>query len=863
METIAVKHLSFRYPATDRDILRDVSFSVKSGEFVTLCGLSGSGKSTLLRHLKPALTPHGSRSGEILYNGRALSSLSQREQSTLFGFVQQSPDNQIVTDKVWHELSFGLENLGLPQEVIRRRIAETASFFGLQGLIDADVAALSGGQKQLLNLAAVTAMQPKLLLLDEPTSQLDPIAAADFLSCLLRINRELGATVIITEHRLDEVLPVSDRVLVLENGAILSDDTPRRTGQNLKKAQSGCFFSMPAPMRIWDAVGQTEEPCPVTVAQGRGWLERFVAHHPLHPLPPETIPAAGKELVTLKNVWFRYEKNSPDVLKNLSLSVRRGEWLTIMGGNGTGKTTLLRLLNQTLQPYSGKVIANGELCLTLPQNPQALFTGKTVGETLNEALENSSFTEEERRQALSAAVSRCRIASLLGRHPFDLSGGEAQKVALAKLLLLRPKLLLLDEPTKGLDAQYKSTLANILSELTRGGTAVVVISHDMEFCARYSHRCLLLFNGELVAGGTPRAFFGANSFYVTAAARMAKDILPGAVTAEDVMACCTGQSAPAPSDLSEEEPPPDLPKPPQPNKASLLKRIAGVTGALLLLCGVIVNLSGRAQHFPLAVKASLIVVPVVLLMAVFCARGKKTAAPLPEKHPLSKRTIAAAVMILLLIPLTVWLGVTVLQNQKYLFVSLLVMLEAMVPFFLIFEGRRPQARELVLVAVLCALSVAGRSAFAALPQIKPVLAMVIISGAALGGETGFIVGAVTMLVSNIYFGQGSWTPWQMFAAGLVGFLAGVLFRRGVLAANRGMLCLFGLMTAVLIYGGVMNFSSFVLSQAEMNLPTLTAFYVQGLPFDLILAFSTAAFLFFFAEPMLEKLDRIKTKYGIL
>lgn len=862
METIAVKHLSFRYPEADTEVLKDVSFTVNSGEFITLCGLSGSGKSTLLRHLKPALTPHGSRSGEILYNGRDLLSLPLREQSALFGFVQQSPDNQIVTDKVWHELSFGLENMGLPQAVIRRRMAETASFFGLQGMMEADVSTLSGGQKQLLNLAAVMALQPKILLLDEPTSQLDPIASAEFLSCLLRINRELGTTVIITEHHLDEVLPVSDRVLVLENGVILSDDTPLHTGQNLKTAGSGCFFSMPAPMRIWDAVGGTEEACPVTVAQGRTWLEQYAQRHPLYPLPPETIPAAGDPILTLKHVWFRYEKNSPDILKDLSLFVRRGEFLTIMGGNGTGKTTLLQLLNQTLRPYSGKCLTNGALCLTLPQNPQALFTGKTVWETLNDALETVKVSREERTRRLSAVVSRCQLQALLNRHPFDLSGGEAQKIALAKLLLLRPQVLLLDEPTKGLDAQYKQTLGELLLELTREGTAVVMISHDMAFCARYSHRCLLLFNGEAVAGGTPREFFGANSFYVTASARMARDIIPGAVTAEDIIVSCTGKSESKPPNNTVDETPVSFPELPQPKKTPLAKRILGVTGVLLLLCGIVVNLSEWSQHFSPAVNFLFIAVPVILLMPVFGVRGKKKPAPLSKKPKLSKRTIAAAAVVLLFMPLTVWLGVTVLQNQKYLFISLLVMLEAMVPFFLIFEGRRPRARELVLVAVLCALSVAGRAAFAALPQIKPVLAMVIISGAALGGETGFIVGAVTMLVSNIYFGQGAWTPWQMFAAGVVGFLAGVLFRRGILAANRGMLCLFGFITAVVCYGGVMNFASFVLAQAELNLQTLTAFYVQGLPFDLILAFSTAAFLFFFAEPMLEKLDRMKTKYGI-
>lgn len=862
MQAVTVKNLTFRYPETGVDVLRDISFSVESGAFVTLCGLSGSGKSTLLRHLKPALTPFGVRSGEVLLDGKPIGTLSPREQSERIGFVQQSPDNQLVTDKVWHELSFGLENLGLKRDEISRRVAETASFFGIQNLFEAQVQTLSGGQKQLVNLAAVMAMQPQLLLLDEPTAQLDPIAAAEFLACLQRVNRELGVTVIITEHRLDGLLPMSDRVLVLEDGRLISDDIPSRTGGNLRRMGSGCFLSLPAPMRIWDAVAD-DAPCPVTIAEGRAWLHGFAQTHDLHPLEEEAVPPAGETVIALQHVWFRYEKNAPDVLRNLSIEVKRGELLTIMGGNGTGKSTLLSLLSGSRKPYSGKCISNNELILTLPQEPQALFTGKTVWEMLAQALENSGIPQEEREERIKSVVRLCQINGLTARHPFDLSGGEMQKAALAKLLLLRPQVLLLDEPTKGLDAQFKAAFASILQKLVRQGTAVVMISHDMEFCARYSHRCLLLFNGDLVAGGTPRTFFGGNSFYVTAASRMARELIPQAVTAEDVIFACTGQKPETPDNAPDRELPIEIPVKPEKKPLPFWKKLLGGAGLLLLAAGIAENLTPLAQALPLWANLVFVAVPVVLLMIAFGAKSQPPVDLTFEKQKLRKRTIAAVVIVVLLIPFTIFAGVTWLQDQKYLFISLLVLIEGLLPFFMLFEGHKPQARELVLIAVLCALTVAGRSVFAALPQVKPVLALVIICGAALGGETGFIVGATSMLLSNIFFGQGAWTPWQMFAAGCVGLLAGILFRRGHLLRGRGSVCVFGFVATVVIYGGIMNFSSLVLSHAPVNVGTVCAYILQGLPFDLIHGFSTAAFLYFFALPMLEKFSRIQIKYGLI
>ena len=346
MEAFKVSNLTFRYPETGEDVLKNVSFSVKSGEFITLCGPSGCGKSTLLRHLKPTLAPFGIKSGEILFENEDNSTLSQRELSQKIGFVMQSPDNQIVTDKVWHELAFGLESLGYDNATIRRRVAETAGFFGIESIFEKNVSELSGGQKQILNLASIMAMQPSVLILDEPTSQLDPIATSEFLACVSKINRELGTTVIITEHRLDEIFPLSDRVLVLENGKIVSDAPPENTGRNLKKINSKTFLSLPSPMQIWDKADSGESPCPVTVAQGREWLEKYSQSHTLYPLYDEEIPEHKENIaVELKDVWFRYEKSSPDVLKGLSFKVYEGEFVAILGGNGAGKTTALSLIN--------------------------------------------------------------------------------------------------------------------------------------------------------------------------------------------------------------------------------------------------------------------------------------------------------------------------------------------------------------------------------------------------------------------------------------------------------------------------------------------------------------------------------------
>ena len=542
MAHFEIRNLTFSYAAAKgRHSLENVSLSIEQGEFLVLCGASGSGKSTLLRQLKAVLTPSGKRNGEVLFHGVPLSQVSDRDQAAKIGFVMQNPDDQIVTDKVWHELAFGLESLGCDQKTMRARVAEMACYFGIQDWFHRDVATLSGGQKQLLNLASIMAMQPEVLILDEPTSQLDPIAASDFLNTVRKINTELGTTVLITEHRLEDIFPYADRAVVMDGGRILADDTPSRVGQLLFARNHPMFTAMPTPVRVYYDAGCTGES-PLTVRQGRSWLSREFPEAPEKNTVP--APALPEEVenpaLVLKELWFRYEKDSPDILRGVSAEVPAGSLYAILGGNGAGKSTTLKAISGICRPYRGKITLFGkpmekykssELfrgCLAmLPQDPKSLFVKKSVQEELEEMTKDTS--------AISEIARLCQIESLLGSHPYDLSGGEQQRAALAKVLLTKPRLLLLDEPTKGIDCFFKETFAKILADLKAQGITVVMVSHDVEFCARYADVVAMFFDGQILTADTPRRFFGANSFYTTAAHRMSRHVFDGAVTAEDVI----------------------------------------------------------------------------------------------------------------------------------------------------------------------------------------------------------------------------------------------------------------------------------------------------------------------------------------
>lgn len=898
---LSIEHFSFRYPKSQRDALKDITLSVKSGEFVVLCGPSGCGKTTLLRQCKTALAAYGEKSGAILLDNQPIETLSERDAAAKIGFVQQNPDNQIVTDKVWHELAFGLESLGYDTPTIRLRVAETASFFGIQEWFYRSTGELSGGQKQLLALASVMVMQPSVLILDEPTAQLDPIAAAEFLAAVGKINRELGVTVLITEHRLEEVFPFCSRVFVLDKGRLLCDGTPREVGEFLRTNEHDMFAAMPAPMRIW-AKTKSSLPCPLTVREGREWLSQTQI---INSIPSEiTAEHSASPTVELNEVWFKYEQNAPDIIRGLNFTAYAGEITAILGGNGMGKTTTLSLISGINTPYRGKVKINGQdadkipqtekfhhLLSVLPQNPQSLFTAKTVEADLAEMLSDSGLGKAERLEKVRKTAALCGLTELLNSHPFDLSGGEQQKAALAKVLLTEPKILLLDEPTKGFDAEFKQTFGEILHTLAAGGVTLIMVSHDIEFCAEHADRCALFFDGSIASSGTPRKFFSGNSFYTTSANRMARHILPEAVTAGDVLAAINGERPKEPRktnradtmySLKEETPKRDE----KTNRISVRRIIFAAFSALIFILDAVYSafclegfgsfLTGGTAGMEAAANPAMLwrfVASCAILAFSFIAffaslAYKRPSNEVPTQLPrssrkLPKRSIAAAVMILFAIPLTIFIGIFYLGDRKYTMISLLIILESLLPFLILFEGRKPQARELVILAVLTALTVAGRAAFYMLPQFKPMAALVIISGLAFGGEAGFLVGAASAFLSNMLFGQGPWTPWQMFAFGLIGFLAGILFKKGILRRSRASVCIFGGLATLILYGGLMNLNGLLMFQPNPTSEMVLAAYLQGIPFDLIHAFSTVVFLAVLERPMLEKLDRIKQKYGLL
>lgn len=859
-----------------------------------LCGPSGCGKTTLLKQLKPGLAPHGEKTGSIYLENTPLAGLTPRNAAAKIGFVMQSPENQIVTDKVWHELAFGLENLGLGTPEIRLRVAEMASFFGIQTWFHKPVTELSGGQKQILTLASCLVLQPSVLILDEPTSQLDPIAAEEFLATLGKINRELGITVILTEHRLEAAFPLATRAVVLDKGKIAADGLPKEVGLHLRNSGSGMLLAMPTPMRIWMAVnnGKHTADIPITARDGAQWLNTQTCNINNFENEKPACPQDPKTAVSLSDVWFRYDKNLPDIVKGLSFKAYYGEISAILGGNGTGKTTTLSLIAGLHSPYRGKVYVDA-VTFALPQNPQTLFVAKTVLEDLLEVLSGQVLSKPERSEKLAFIEKLCRLEGLLDKHPYDLSGGEQQRAALAKVLLLEPKILLLDEPTKGLDAEYKQTFAAILHKLAMEGTAIIIISHDLEFCAEHADKCSLFFDGNIATQNTPRTFFSGNSFYTTTANRMARHLLPNAITPGDVMLALGVKTQliqiPIPNLKSEsaKDKTPCLNFPERAKKSmlsSLLPRPREwlfLAFTLLFISSVLYAwanwgsfaafLGGGREAIAIAQGSTARYIALMLALAagisgIIISLTQKRGTPVivaSKKLPLSRRTLAAAILVLLSIPLTLYVGVTIFDDRRFYFISVLIILQTMLPFVLVFESRKPQAREIITIAVLCAIAVAGRSAFFMLPQFKPVIAIVIISGVAFGGEAGFLVGSMTGFLSNIFFGQGPWTPWQMFAFGIIGFLAGILFCKGMLGRSPLQLAVFGGLSTFIIYGGIMNPASVIMWQPNPTPEMFILAYLQGIPFDLVHSAATVFFLTTISRPLLEKLDRIKIKYGLV
>lgn len=939
-DAVNIVDLEFSYPNASRPSVNGISLSLEKGSFTCICGPSGCGKTTLLRNLKPSITPHGMRRGEIKILGKSVESFEGRpgEEAQTIGYVLQNPENQIVTDKVWHELAFGLENLGLPTETIRLRIAEIASFFGIQSWFDKDVSELSGGQKQLLNLAAVMVMQPEILILDEPTSQLDPIAAVDFLDAVKKINNDIGTTVIITEHRLDNVVSMSDRLIVMDSGKILVNDEPYNAVFRLAEINHPMFLAMPNPAQAYrsalaflkgeeslvgdvnhlkhmekleSSIGDVPDiqkyRMPLNVREGRQWLDCVMNGIPVRYARMEKEKAYDTSKIKLSttDLWFRYEKNGRDIIKGLTLKVYDGEILAIIGGNGTGKTTLLSVLAGMRRAYRGKYRINGNRTALLPQNPQSLFVCDTVKEELLEAFEGTSIEKSEQNIRIQEIAEFLEINTLMDKHPYDISGGEQQRVALGKVLLLEPDLLLMDEPTKGLDNLLKMKFGELLKRLASNGRTLIFVSHDIEFCSRFANRCIMFFDGGISGEGTPRKLFSGNNFYTTAANRMARSYFVDGILPEDIGWLVAQNIKMAEAD-SGPEGGSKIDADSKPESGSEIDSGSRKDESLNEGDIPINPKSGGNERFPIGEKFENYedvpigqktsgyeeicigvqsenheVVPIEHKNETYgevhikpksddrLEVAREVGAPKGGhlKEIKRNRSLVLTLLTALVMGATIFAGSMLGGDRVYYVISVLVAIYSLVPFFVGFERRKPQLRELVVIAVLIALGVIGRQAFFMLPQMKPVLAISIIAGASLGPGAGFLVGAMIAFVSNFFFGQGPWTPWQMMALGLAGMFAGLIFQkwnrreRKPSRLHKITACVFGLLSGY-FYGLVVDLWTLF---GYTEKPSLSAYLIvksTAVWFDTVLAISTFVFLWVLYAPMIKKLNRIKLKYGM-
>lgn len=527
---IELKQVSFYYPEGVTPALTQIDLAVPAGGFVLVCGPSGSGKSTLLKHMKSSQIPFGKGTGELLFKGKDLETMELGESARSIGFVGQNPDNQIVTDTVWHELAFGLENLGVPVEEIRKRTAETAQYFGMTEWFRQPVEALSGGQKQMLNLASVMVMQPEVLILDEPTAQMDPIGARRFFHTLKGLQQEIGTTIILSEQRLEEVMPLAQDLVYMENGQIVAQGPVQESlkiladYEKIKNKPLAMETSFPVALRVYiKSREKEEETVPVSVGQGRQWLsgKRVVtSEHKETYEETETV-------ITVQGVDFSYEKGKK-VLEHLDWQVKKGSIYGLLGGNGAGKTTLMKLICGILKPRRGKIKTNGTVRY-LVQNPLSIFTEITAEDELAVCCGRDPKAVEE-------MLEKMELTEFREQNPLDLSGGQQQRLALGKVLLTKPEILLLDEPTKGMDGGFKVKFGAVLRELKKQGITTVLVSHDMEFCAEYATYCGLMFDREIISFGPTREFFAENVYYTTAAARMTRGILKDCLVAEDITA---------------------------------------------------------------------------------------------------------------------------------------------------------------------------------------------------------------------------------------------------------------------------------------------------------------------------------------
>ncbi len=515
---IKVENLTFYYAEADKPALVDVNLDIEDGEFILITGPSGSGKSSLARCLN-GLIPHfygGRIKGKIDVQGKDVMKHSTKELAESIGMVFQDPENQLVTMDIEREIAFGLENLGYPRDVILKRVEESLDTAEIAHLRFKAPHELSGGEKQKVAIASVLALRPEVLALDEPTSELDPKGAEDVLRLIERLNDELGITVILIEHRLDRVAHWVDRMILMDEGRIIADGSPREllANETIRKMGVGLPPIVELVQRLNNRGIEIEE-MPLTVKEARFILNRLFINSNVAFFKKEVLKR-DKEIINIENLWHVYP-NGNIALKNVNLRIYDGEFLAIMGRNASGKTTLVKHLNGLLRPTKGRVriyrksidkATVAELAKKVGyvfQNPNMHLFADTVEEEVSFVLKNLGYSKDEVSCRVDSVLERFHLTELRDQYSRNLSGGERQRIALASVIVAEPKILVLDEPTRGLEYRLKQELMTFLNEYRLSGNTVILVSHDVETVARHVDRVVLLSEGRILIDGPKRA----------------------------------------------------------------------------------------------------------------------------------------------------------------------------------------------------------------------------------------------------------------------------------------------------------------------------------------------------------------------
>ncbi|MCR5629541.1 ECF transporter S component [Eubacterium sp.] len=856
------ENFGFKYENSENSIFSNVNFEVNEGEVTLLIGKSGCGKSTLIRSIKPYMARKGITTGHIYYKDKDVNLLSDEELSHI-GYVSQDIENQIVTDKVWHELAFGLENLGMPQKEMRLRCGEMAAYFGIEDWYNRDTDSLSIGQKQLLNLASVMVMKPDLLILDEPASTLDPVAESELLERVFRLNRDFGTTILIVMHELEEVFNRSDKIVFMdkESDLPLVVKDKKDMARYLIENNNNQIFGLPSASRICFELYKREDinfgDVPISISDGKRFLnENFDKINPYYKRNVVNIKSKedskndnAENAIELKHVYYKYNKDSDFVLEDFALTVKEGEVYTIMGGNGCGKSTTLSIISKLINPNDGKVILfgkdikkikdediYGKLIGFIPQEPRNLFSKDTVLEELLGKVKGFSYDDlkvddgllkkiEDENKDLYDYITFFEIENVLSLNPFDISGGEMQKVAMIKVLLLNSKIIIMDEPTKGLDAFAKSKMASYIKKLKGMGKTVLLVSHDIEFSATVSDRLGFLFNRRIISDAIPTLFFTDNHFYTTVTRRITREYFKNVILIKDI--------------FGEDD---------NDNNLSICKKKKSQDKNI---DKTVENAKHKNTN---KIDSNRIV----------NSENEKLDSHLVFRKLRNYIIVAALVY-------GIMLGISkTYADQRYFLMSVIVLLVSMIGLAVFFEKKKISGKRLVLIAALTALGVVGRVLFYMIPAFKPVGAISIIAGVALDPFSGFLCGSLMAFLSNAFFGQGSWTAFQMFSFGMVGFLAGIigsLLRRSL---NKGKsvsrkyivaIAVYGFISIFLIYGFIMNFFT-SLTAGKAIKETLLINIISGIPLDIIHGVSTAMFILILGRPLIRRIYRIKYKYEI-